>query len=146
LGSYALLMSVFGSAFVGSLVAARRAGHEIPDHIRAGDIVITGIATHKVSRLVAKDKVTAGVRAPFTRYKESTGKGEVDEEPRGHGIRRTIGELLLCPFCLSQWIAGAFAVGLVVAPRPTRLLASMWTAQAVADAAQLAYVAASERT
>lgn len=145
LGGYALLMGVFGAAFGGSLLAARRAGHEIPERIRASDVLLTGIATHKVSRLLSKDKVTASVRAPFTRYQQSTGKGEVAEEPRGHGVRRSIGELLLCPFCLSQWIAGAFAVGLVAAPRPTRLLASMWTAQTVADVAQLAYVAASER-
>lgn len=145
LGGYAVLMSVFGAAFGGSLLAARRAGHELPERIGAGDLLITGIATHKLSRLLAKDKVTATFRAPFTEYEGAAGKGEVSEKPRGHGVRRSIGELLLCPFCLSQWVAGAFAVGLVVAPRVTRLLASMWTAQTVADVTQLAYVAAKEQ-
>jgi hypothetical protein len=145
LGGYALLMSVFCTAFTGSIIAARRRGHDLPEHISAGDILITGIATHKLSRLLTKDKVTATIRAPFTQYEESTGYGEVSEKPRGTGMRRSIGELLLCPFCMSQWVAGAFAVGLVVAPRFTRLLASMWTAQSVADAAQLAYVAGEKR-
>jgi hypothetical protein len=42
-------------------------------------------------------------------------------------------------------VAGAFAVGFVHAPRLTRLLAGMWTIQAIADGLQLAYVAAEER-
>lgn len=145
LGGYALLMGVFNAAIAGGLLAATRAGHELPERIGPGDIVLTGIATHKVSRLLSKDKVTATFRAPFTQYEASTGKGEVEEKPRGHGVRRSIGELLLCPFCLSQWVVGAFTVGLVAAPRVTRLLAAMWTAQTVADMTQLAYVAAKEQ-
>ena len=62
---------------------------------RAGDLLITGIATHKLSRLLTKDKVTATIRAPFTEYEEATGFGEVSEKPRGSGVRRSLGELLL---------------------------------------------------
>jgi uncharacterized protein DUF1360 len=145
LAAYGVLSAVFGTSFVGGLVAAHRAGRPLPDELSVKDIVLTGIATHKLSRLITKDKVTSSVRAPFTRYQESTGHGEVAEQPRGEGLRLAIGELLVCPYCLAQWIAGAFAVGYVAAPRLTRLLASMWTAHALADAAQLAYSAAEKR-
>lgn len=145
LGGYALLMSLFGAAFSGGLLATRRAGREPPEHVSAGDVVMIGIATQKLSRTLAKDKVTSTLRAPFTRYEESSGYGEVSEQPRGRGLRKSVGELVLCPFCLSQWVAGGFALGLIAAPRTTRLLAAMWTAQSIADVAQLAYVAAEER-
>jgi hypothetical protein len=145
LGGYSVLSAVFGASFVGGLVAAHRAGRALPDELSVKDIVLTGIATHKLSRLIAKDKVTSSVRAPFTRYEKATGYGEIAEQPRGEGLRLAIGELVVCPYCLAQWIAGAFTVGHVAAPRLTRLLASMWTAHALADAAQLAYSAAEKR-
>jgi hypothetical protein len=145
LGGYSVLSSVFGASFVGALVAAHRAGRKLPDQLSVTDIVLTGIATHKLSRLIAKDKVTSFVRAPFTRYQEATGYGEIAEAARGEGLRLALGELLICPYCLAQWIAGAFTVGHVAAPRLARLLASMWTAHALADAAQLAYSAAEKR-
>ncbi|MEA2224085.1 MAG: hypothetical protein QOH83_2461 [Solirubrobacteraceae bacterium] len=146
LAAYALLTSVFSASFVGALVAAHRAGHTLPDDISARDVILTGVATHKLSRLIARDKVTSFVRAPFTRFQGATGHAEVDEEPRGSGLRLAVGELLVCPYCLAQWIAGAFTVGHVAAPRLTRLLAAMWTAHALADAAQLAYSAAEKRS
>ena len=146
LASYSLLTSVFSTTFVGALLAANRAGYKLPAEFSTKDIVLTGLATHKLSRLIARDKVTGFARAPFTRFQEATGHAEVDEAPRGHGLQLAIGELLVCPYCLAQWIAGAFTVGHVVAPRVTRLLTAMWSAHALADAAQLAYSAAEKRS
>ena len=145
LAGYSVLSAIFGASFVGALVAAHRAGRQLPDELSAKDVVLTGIATHKLSRLIAKDKVTSFARAPFTRYQKATGYGEIAERARGEGLRLAIGELLVCPYCLAQWIAGAFTVGHVAAPRLTRLLTAMWTAHALADAAQLAYSAAEKR-
>ena len=146
LGSYTVLTVAFGAGFVGSLVAVRRAGRPLPVEFSTKDVVLTGIATHKLSRLIARDKVTSFARAPFTRFQQKAGHAEVDEEPRGSGLKLAIGELLVCPYCLAQWIAGAFTVGHVAAPRVTRLLTAMWTAHAIADAAQLAYSAAEQHS
>jgi Protein of unknown function (DUF1360) len=145
LASYSLLTSIFSASFVGALVAAHRAGRELPE-ISAKDVILTGVATHKLSRLIARDKVTSFARAPFTRFQQTTGHAEVDEAPRGSGLQLAVGELLVCPYCLAQWIAGAFTVGHITAPRLTRLLAAMWSAHAIADAAQLAYSAAERRS
>src|SRR5215213_4011542 len=133
LAGYAVLTASFGAAMVGGLLAARRSGRPLPERPSAYDVLLAGIATHKLSRLIAKDKVTAFVRAPFTRFQKPAGHGEVEEEPRGRGLQMAIGELLICPYCLGQWIAGAFTVGHVVAPRVTRLLTAMWSAHAIAD-------------
>jgi Protein of unknown function (DUF1360) len=146
LAGYGILLGGFAIAFTGALVAATRGGRRLPERLDAQDIVLTAIATHKVSRLLAKDRVTSFVRAPFTEYQESAGHGEVEEAARGRGLRKATGELLVCPYCLGQWVAGAFTVGHVTVPRLTRLLTAMWTAHALADGVQLAYSAAEQRT
>jgi hypothetical protein len=146
LGGYAVLSGAFAAALAGALLAARAAGRPLPERVSTQDLLTAGIATHKLSRLIAKDKVTSFLRAPFTRFQDSAGHGELEEEPRGEGLRLATGELLICPYCLAQWVAAAFTVGYVHAPRLTRLLAGMWTAHAVADFVQLAYSAAEERS
>ena len=145
LGSYSLLTSIFSASFVGALVAAHRAGRELPEEISAKDVILTGVATHKLSRLIARDKVTSFARAPFTEYQAPGGPGEVEERARGTGLRRTLGELLTCPYCLGLWISAGFHVGVAYAPRPTRTLASTFTALTIADFLQIAYKAAEER-
>ena len=140
------LMSAFGASVAAVTVLARATGHTPPERLSASDIVLTGVATHKLSRLITKAKVTSPVRAPFTKFQGATGKGEVAERPRGRGMRRAVGELLVCPYCLSQWISVGFMGGLVMAPRATRLVAGAYTAQALADFLQVAYLAAEKRS
>ena len=144
-GGYALMTAVFGTAFGGALVAARASGRELPERVSTQDVLLVGVASHKLSRLISKDRITSFVRAPFTEFEERAGHGEVDEKPRGRGLRRSFGELLTCPYCLAQWVTAGFAVGLVYAPRATRLVATVYTAEAISDFLQLAYKAGEER-
>jgi hypothetical protein len=88
---------------------------------------------------VAKDRVTSVVRAPFTRYEDDAGPSEVSEAARGRGVRRAIGELIVCPYCIGMWIAAAMAAGLLVAPRFTRWFAAVLVALFGADVLQIAY-------
>jgi hypothetical protein len=138
LAAYSLLSGAFFAALGGAVAAAHAQGREV-DRPGVVDVVLHGLATQKVSRLIAKDKVTSFIRAPFTRYQEPRGQGELEEAPRGDGMRYAVGELLVCPYCVGQWVAGAFAVGHVFAPRTTRMLTAMWAAQAIADGVQIAY-------
>jgi hypothetical protein len=126
----------------GALVAARNSGHGLPDRIAVGDLALTGVATHKLSRLIAKEKIMAFARAPFTEYQGKGGPAEVEERARGEGVRRTVGELLICPYCLGMWISGGFHAGLLFAPRTTRFLASVLSGVTISDFLQLAYKAA----
>ena len=145
LAAYAVLSSSFFASLAGAVAAAHRGGRRF-ERPTASDIVIYGLATQKVSRLLAKDKVTSFLRAPFTRYQEPAGHGELEEAPRGEGLRYAVGELLVCPYCLAQWVIGAITVGSLYAPRTTKVVTAMWAAQAIADGAQLAYSAAEQRT
>lgn len=145
IAAYGVLSAAFGAAFAGSLLAAHRHAGGFPERVEARDVILMGIASHKVTRLLAKDRVTSFLRAPFTEYQDRIGHGEVEERARGRGLQLATGELLICPYCLAQWVVGAFAVGMVGAPRLTRVLAAMWTAEAISDFTQLAYHAAEER-
>jgi hypothetical protein len=145
LRDYAGLTAAFNLAIIGGLALAERSGRRIPDRVGAGDILLVGVATHKLSRLIAKDRVTSFMRAPFARYEEPAGHGELEEHARGTGMRRAVGQLIICPFCIGQWVAGGFILGLVAAPRPTRLAAALFAAVAISDGLQLAYKAADKR-
>jgi hypothetical protein len=145
LGAHAALTGTFLLAFGGSLMAARRAGKRPPERLGVWDAIAAGMATHKLSRLIAKDKVTSFARAPFVSSQEPSGQGEVSSEPRGRGLQFAIGELITCPYCLGQWVSAALGVGMVAAPRLTRLLTFVYTAETIADFLQLGYLAAEER-
>jgi hypothetical protein len=145
LGAYGVLGAIFGVAVGGSLVALRAAGKHLPRQIAAGDVVLAGVATHKLSRLLAKDKVTSFLRAPFTEYQGPGGPGEVEEKPRGSGLRYATGELLVCPYCLGLWVAAGYGLGHVAAPRATRLAGFVLAALTISDSLQIAYKAAEEK-
>lgn len=145
LGPYAALVGLFNAAALAAVLAGKASRAQVPERVGAGDLALIGVATFKLSRLLAKDKVTSAVRAPFTEYQEKGGPAEVEEKPRGTGMRYAIGELLICPYCLGQWIAGGFLGGLVMKPRATRLVASLFTVVALADFLQVAYTASEER-
>lgn len=144
LAGYATLMGLYGAAVTAGTVALRRRGRPLPE-VRAFDIALMGVATHKLARRMTKDSVTSPLRAPFTRYEGVAGPAELQEEVRGSGLRKAVGELITCPFCISQWVATGFVFGLLTAPRATRWAASVLASLALADFLQFAYAWAEQQ-
>jgi hypothetical protein len=106
LGAYAGLSAAWAGLVTGFVVAHRKAGRPLPSRVPAGDLALLTTATYKLSRLITKDRVASFARAPFTRYQgDAERPSEVSEEARGTGLQRSIGELLVCPYCISQWVA-----------------------------------------
>ena len=142
LGGYLKTMGLYGAAVGALAVAARLTGRRLPDRISAGDFALLSVGTHKLTRVIAKDAITSPLRAPFTRYKEPAGAGEVNEEVRSHSeLGHSVGELLGCPFCLAVWTSTAFAAGMTFAPRQTRWAATVFSMTAVSDCLQFGYSA-----
>jgi hypothetical protein len=139
LGSYAVLMAAFSSLATAFAAWFQRSGRRLPERMGVRDLVLLTVASHKVSRLIAKDRVTSAVRAPFTRFEHDGGPGEVNEAARGHGLRRAIGELLVCPYCLGMWASAGFTALLLVSPRFTRWFCSVLAIFFGADVLQIAY-------
>ena len=133
LPSYAALAGLFNLILALFLLIARKTGRPIPERIETRDIALLGVATHKVSLLVANDAVTSPLRAPFTELQDKQSPKSVKEKPRGKGLRRSLGELLTCHFCVGQWVASFFTYGLVFAPAVTRLVASIFAIVALSD-------------
>ena len=134
LPQYAALAATFGSVLGGFLVLERR---RIPERESLGDMIRIGLASYKIGRLVAKDPVTSFVRAPVTEDPDAT-------EPKREGAARALGELVTCPYCIGLWVASGLSYSLVLFPRQTRLVTTVFGAQAVADFLNAAFVRFSE--
>jgi len=141
IAGYATLGLTYASVF-GSLLWAGAKRSRLPEFMGWRDIVLLGLATHRLSRILTRDRVAAPLRMPFTEYEGKAGAGEVKERPRGRGLRRAVGSLLTCQFCAGPWIAASLATALTVQPRPTRLVASVLTAVSVSDFAHQLYAGA----
>jgi hypothetical protein len=138
---YLVAMGAFGTLAAGLAAAAKLTGRRPPDRPSPADVLLISVATHKLSRLLAKDAVASPLRAPLARFAGPAGAAELNEDVRDEGssIRHGLGELITCPFCLAVWVSTGLTGGLVLAPRLTRLVATALTATAVSDFLQLAY-------
>jgi hypothetical protein len=145
LAEYAALLGFYITT-VAVLTGAAMEQRRLPRRFSLLDLALLGTATHKLSRIVAKDRITSILRAPFVSYIRGAGAGEVEEEPRGRGIQRGIGQLISCPYCMAPWCATALAFGFVFAPRVTRFFAGILASVAASDFLQRAYIAAKEKT
>jgi hypothetical protein len=143
LRGYVTMMAIYGTLVAGTAAAAGLRGKRLPETLTPYEVALVAAATHKVARTLTKAAVTSPVRAPLTRYAGPAGPAEISEEARHDGpVKHAAGELLTCPFCMDAWVATAFGLGLVCAPRLTRLVAGVCTALSGADFLQLAYARA----
>jgi hypothetical protein len=140
LGEYAIMMTLFAGGAAG-LTELARSRNLLPKEFKPRDLLMLGIATHKLSRIIAKDRITGALRAPFVHYKQSVGAGEVEEEPRGRGLQRAVGELISCPYSTGPWCATALGFGMLFVPRTTRFFASILVSVAMSDFLHRAYAA-----
>lgn len=146
LGGYLALMSVYATGTTVAAAGAKAAGRQAPSGLSPWDAAQLAVATQTLARLIAKDPVTSPLRAPFTSYEGLSAPGELSEQVRGHGLQHSFGELLTCPMCLGQWIATGFTLGLVWAPKLTRLAVGTFAVVGGADFLQHAYVRLQQAT
>jgi hypothetical protein len=133
-------MGVYVGLVSAAATAVRISARELPTRIPLGDVALMTIATFRLSRRIAKDPVTAPLRAPFTVYRGASGEAEIAEEVREHGgVKHAVGELLTCPFCMAQWVATGLVFSYVAAPRAARLAALTMTMVAGSDVLQFVY-------
>jgi len=137
LGAYAGLMGAYTVTVGAMAVTLHRRG--APERLAWGDLILLALAAQKLSRLISKDAVTSPLRAPFTINVGTDGPAEMAEEVRGNGARKAAGEMVSCPFCIGQWVSTIGVFGMAVAPRWTRLAASVFAISGGADILQFLY-------
>jgi len=135
---YATLATIFATDMAG-LLAALASDHRLPRLWSVRDVLMTGLATSRLARLITRDRVAMALREPFVVSTGSAGAGEVKGRPRGHGLRRAVGSLLTCPFCAAPWVATALLGGLAVRRRATRFIEAMLVSVVIADFVQQLY-------
>ena len=144
-GAYLGIVALFFTLLGAILVPARRRG-ALPERTTWSDLILLGIATHKLARLLSRAQSTSVLRAPFAHYERpSEVPGEVCDVARGEGVQRAIGELLTCPLCLGAWLAALFTGGQLLAPRATRAAGGLFTMLAISDFLHLCYTALSDK-
>jgi hypothetical protein len=114
-------------------LSLRATGKRLPDRVPVEDLVLLSVGTHKLSWILAHDRVTSFLRAPFTRYEGPYGTSDVTESPRGHGLRLAAGELAICPFCLGQWVASGMLASYAHNQRTTRFVATLFSVLSASD-------------
>lgn len=132
-GAYATLVGVFSSIFALFLLVTRLTGRELPERVKLADLALLGVAAHKLSYLITNASVLSFLRAPVTELQEVKSPTKLDEEPRGSGLQKALGNLLTCQFCLGMWVTAFFSYGLVLSPRITRFVASIFSILAISD-------------
>ena len=142
---YMPLAALYASAVAGYSYWFVQSRRRLPERLAPWDVALLGVGTFRLSRLIAKDKVTSFLRAPFTRFEQSAPSAEVNEQARGRGLRRGMGELASCPFCVGQWAATALGALFAAQPATGRLVAGVLSAVAISDALQYAETAVHER-
>ncbi len=133
LPAYLALVALYNAVVAAGLLVAHRTGRKVPDRVPLLDLLLLGVATFKLSRIISRAKVTSALRSPLTEFEQPIADGEVMERPTGSGIRKAIGELVLCPFCIAQWIGTCLYGGLLFAPSYTRFIASLFVSVTVSD-------------
>jgi hypothetical protein len=145
LRGYTGVMALYAVGVGGAALAMKRADR-LPRRVQIVDLALITLAAHKLSRTLSRDTVTSPLRAPFAHFEGAAAPGEVKEEVAGTGVRKAVGELITCPFCMDQWVATGLVTGLAVAPRLTRYVSSIFAVRAGADLLQFGYAAANAAT
>lgn len=142
LKGYGILLSVFGASIVSLLTWAKRQD-KLVEQIAISDLLVLGIGSHKIARILTKDRITTLLRLPFTAYDgtEKALPAEVEEHVRRDGseLRTAVGELLTCPYCASTWSTTALLGTYLGDRRLGRTVGMFFSIIAVADVAQKIY-------
>jgi hypothetical protein len=123
------------SLFLGVLAtfAARLVHKERDVDLKPFELLVLGLASFRVGRMIAFEGVAAPLREPFTvTQPDPSGVGQT-VVAAGEGTRRVFGELVSCPICVGTWVAAGLVYGTHLLPRPTRLFLSIMATTGVAE-------------
>lgn len=122
-----VFLALFGT-FAARLIPSNR-------DLRLGpyELLLLGLASFRIGRMLAYEGVTEPLREPFTRTQpDDSGAGQT-VVARGQGARFVLGQLFSCPICIGTWVAAGLVYGLQLLPRPTRLLLAIMSTVGLAQ-------------
>jgi hypothetical protein len=129
---YGALNAVYAVLLAGVLAASARGPEE---RISGAELLPLGAATFALSKVIARERIGAWVREPF-----------VDDavhphRPRGHRVRRALGELVMCTRCVGAWSALGLVGLRLTSPRAGRTVTTVLATSAANDFLQASFKA-----
>ena len=110
------LVFFLGLVVMGSIIIATESRIDFAD-LTVVDYVLLTLATWRVTRLFVYDAITKFFREQFWDLVPA-GKGFELEKPK-FGPRRTLADLLACPWCVSTWAAASLLFFYLLTPYAT---------------------------
>lgn len=142
LEGYAALLATYSTGVVGLFTWAARSGHTL-DAISVSDLLILGVGSQKLARMISKDRISTVLRQPFTEYDGTEGAlpGEACESARRDkgSLRHAIGELLCCPYCTTTWAAAGLFGAYLADNKLGRTLGAFLSTVSLAEVMQSTY-------
>lgn len=77
------------------------------------DLIILVLASFRITHLIVFDEITSFIRKPFLLVSydlDSSGQLVRNVQYKGTGLRRWIGSLLSCHWCVGVWVAAGIVV------------------------------------
>ena len=122
------LVGAYSALTLGAGVARRR--RDVPS---VSELVVVGLASHRVGRMLAFERVGEPFREPFTATVPDESGADDTVVARGRGVRWVVGELVSCPTCVATWAALAMSLMRRFAPGPTSILIGSLATAGVAE-------------
>lgn len=97
---------IYVAIFVGGLLLLRSVNGELPNSIPFFDLVLIILAAFRLTRLFVYDHIMQFFRDFFLdreEYTDERGAVHIRRFPPLTGPRRTINDLLSCPWCFGMW-------------------------------------------
>ena len=135
---YALITAGYLGLYGGFVALASRRGARLSQPIGALDLTLLGLATLRLSRLAAWESITSFLRLPLVEHGPHDPVTGPQQKPRGRGLLRALGELVLCTTCVGTWIAALLTYSLYLAPNLTRPFLAIMAAAGLSQASDAA--------
>ena len=90
----------------------------LPTSIRPFDFALLGLAAARLTDIISTDQIMEWLRRPFVKMETTEIAGhEVETRTgRGRGLKKVIGDLLSCPWCVGVWVAASLTYAYCLMP------------------------------
>ena len=108
---------VFVTLYVGVMMALYFLGR-LPTSIRPFDFVLLGLAAARLTDIISTDQIMEWLRRPFVKMEttEIAGREVETRTGRGRGLKKVLGDLLSCPWCVGVWVAASLTYAYFLMP------------------------------
>ena len=108
---------VFVTLYVGVMAAIYFLGR-LPTSIRPFDFALLGLAAARLTDIISTDQIMEWLRRPFVKMEttEIAGREVETRTGRGRGLKKVIGDLLSCPWCVGVWVAASLTYAYYLMP------------------------------